>query len=209
MKQVWSGDDNYSAWMMSTCRFIILFILPAFMLEISMIKSEWERERRGVREWGRQRWREGPTTRPTSTAQIFLMMTSSHHKTADWVGYGSFCNRDLCPTFGDTFQTEIEKIQAATGAVTSSDPERSLVWNRAQSEDTTQMKCQCVIITECLTLPQGVSGCGCCSSLGFGREALHPGAAVGLAQERGSVSPAWTTELRMVSSSQREQLGPA
>ena len=35
---------------------------------------------------------------------------------------------------------KLEKVQAAIGAAASSDPECSLVWNRAQPEDTTQMK---------------------------------------------------------------------
>lgn len=31
------------------------------------------------------------------------------------------------------------------------------MWNRAQPKDITQMKCQCIIMKECVTLPQGSS----------------------------------------------------
>lgn len=60
--------------------------------------------------------------------------------------------------FWGHLSNKIEKRQAATGAVTYNDPESFLVWNRVQPEDTTQKKCQRIIIMERVTLPQGSLG---------------------------------------------------
>ena len=75
--------------------------------------------------------------------------------------------------FGRYFTNKIEKIQAATEVETSHDSGtfsclgQSSAWGHHPNE-----------VSRCyyhgrLTLPQGQ---GCCSSLGFGTEALHPGA---------------------------------
>lgn len=124
----------------------------------------------------------------------------------NWVRF--FLQPRFTSYFGGHFSNK-RKNPGSHGAATSCNPERSLVWNRAQPEDTTQMRCQCIITTECLILPRAVCTVTVAPHQGFGTEAPHPGAAAGLAGEQGDTCPAWTTEVCMVTSSQPEQLGPA
>lgn len=118
---------------------------------------------------------------------------SSEKVKLNWVRF--FLKPRFMSYFWGHFSDKTEKIQAAIGVATTSDPEHSPVWNRAQPEDTTQMKCQCIIMIECLTLPRAVHTVAAALHQGFGREAPYPGAAAGLAREPGGARPAWATEL--------------
>lgn len=96
----------------------ILFILPTFAMFKVFHDKKLERKRKGRGEGKKggkekgqsvQQQRHSPediSEEPFGSVTDTLVMTQSHQKRLGGTGYGSFCNRHSCPTFGVTYQTK-------------------------------------------------------------------------------------------------------